>query len=115
MDSYCKARLIAGLTQDKGGNDVVLMHIGKLVSFADFFVICSADSARQVKAIVDHVISSTKNNKIKIWHSEGYEKSDWVLLDYGDIVVHVFTEEQRLFYELERLWSDLPLEHIEAA
>ncbi len=115
MDSYRKAKIIAGLIQDKGGDDVVLMHMSKAVSFTDFFIICSANSPRQVKTIVDYVISSTKKSKIKILHSEGSENSDWVLLDYGDVVVHVFTEEQRLFYELERLWRDLPLEHLAAA
>ncbi|MDP8217011.1 MAG: ribosome silencing factor [Candidatus Kaelpia imicola] len=115
MDLYRKAKFIAGLIQDKDGDDVVLIHMGQAVSFTVFFVICSANSHRQVKTIVDYIISNTKKNKIKIWHTEGYESADWVLLDYGDIVVHIFMEEQRLFYELERLWRDLPLEHIGAA
>jgi ribosome-associated protein len=110
VDSYLKARLIAGLIQDKGGDDVVLMHMGKAVGFTDFFLICSAGSHRQVKTIVDYTISNTKKKNIKIWHREGYESADWVLLDYGDVVAHIFMEEQRSFYELERLWRDLPSE-----
>jgi len=113
VDSYQKAKLIAGLIQDKDGDDVVLMHVGEAVIFTEFFLICSANSNRQVRTIVDYTISNTKKNDIKIWHREGYENSDWVLLDYGDVVVHVFVKEQRDFYKIERLWSNLPLEHLE--
>jgi len=115
VDSYQKVKLIAGFIHDKGGDDVVLMHVGEAVIFTEFFLICSANSHRQVKTIVDYTISNTKKNDIKIWHREGYENSDWVLLDYGDVVVHVFVKEQRAFYELERLWNDLPLEHLEVS
>ncbi|MDD5613567.1 MAG: ribosome silencing factor [Candidatus Omnitrophica bacterium] len=109
MDSFHKAKLIAGLIREKSGFHTVIMDMRQAISFADFFVICSADSSRQVKTIADYIASSGKKKEIKIWHSEGYENSSWVLLDCGDVVVHVFIEELRGFYELERLWRDVPV------
>jgi len=112
VESSRRAKFIAGLIQDKKAEDILIMDMRKAVDFADFFIICAADSYRQVKAIADYVIENTKKNGVKIWHSEGYDDANWILLDYGDIIVHLFMEEVRKFYALERLWRDVPVEKV---
>lgn len=82
------------------------MDVRKLTSITDFFVICSADSDKQVKAIADFIVEELKKVKVNIWHIEGYQYLQWVLLDYVDVVVHIFQKETRDFYSLERLWGD---------
>jgi ribosome-associated protein len=76
-----------------------------LTSFVDYFLICSADTEPQVKAIADNIRRGTPS---KPWHLEGYEHSRWVLLDYIDVLVHVFRSEEREYYSLEKLWADAP-------
>lgn len=110
MDSKKFAYLIAEKIFSKKGYDVTLIDLKKVASFADYFIICSADSDVQVKAIADEVEKSLKDDGIKFWHKEGYTALKWVLLDYVDVVVHVFQKESRLFYNLEKLWGDAPSE-----
>ncbi len=112
MDSFDKAKFITGLLQDKKAQDILIMDMRSVIDFADVFIICSADSHRQIKTIADYVTESTKKDSIKLLHSEGYQDARWVLLDYGDVIVHVFMEEVRNFYELERLWRDVPIEKV---
>ena len=78
----------------------------------DFFVICSGNSFIQVKAIADAVISGLEKVNIKLGHVEGYNYGQWVLLDYGNVITHIFYKEMRHFYNLERLWSDVPMKQI---
>ena len=110
MDSKKFAYLISEKIFSKKGYDVTLIDLKKVASFADYFIICSADSDVQVKAIADEVEKSLKDEGIKCWHKEGYTALKWVLLDYVDVVVHVFQRESRLFYNLEKLWGDAPSE-----
>ncbi|MEJ2507056.1 MAG: ribosome silencing factor [Ignavibacteriaceae bacterium] len=112
MESKKFSYLIAEKIFSKKGYDVVLIDLRKLASFADYFLICSADSDVQVKAIADEVEKSLKDDGIKCWHKEGYTALKWVLLDYVDVVVHVFQRESRLFYNLEKLWGDAPTENL---
>ncbi len=77
-----------------------------LVDYADYLLIVSAESSVQVRAIADEVEAALKRDGVRPWHVEGREDSRWVLLDYSDFVVHVFIEEAREFYDLERLWGD---------
>ncbi|MCG6959051.1 ribosome silencing factor [bacterium BMS3Abin03] len=112
MESKKFSYLIAEKIFSKKGYDVVLIDLRKLASFADYFLICSADSDVQVKAIADEVEKSLKDEGIKCWHKEGYTALKWVLLDYVDVVVHVFQRESRLFYNLEKLWGDAPTENL---
>ena len=84
-----------------------------MASFADYFVICSADSDTQVKAIADEIDKTLKDGGLKSWHKEGYRALNWVLLDYIDVVVHVFKKEMREFYNLEKLWGDAPVIEVE--
>jgi ribosome-associated protein len=112
LESKKFSYLIAEKIFSKKGYDVVLIDLRKLASFADYFLICSADSDVQVKAIADEVEKSLKDDGIKCWHKEGYTALKWVLLDYVDVVVHVFQRESRLFYNLEKLWGDAPTENL---
>jgi len=108
LDSKLFAEKIADLIFNKKGYDVRLIDLRSLSTFADFFVICSADSDTQVKAIADEIDKSLRDEGIKCWHKEGYMALSWVLLDYVDVVVHVFKKEAREFYNIEKLWGDAP-------
>lgn len=93
---------------DKKAQDVVLLEISTIVAYADYFLICSGRSITQVKAIVNAIEEYLKSKGIAPLHIEGYTEGRWVLLDYDELIVHVFLEEARNFYNLERLWSDVP-------
>jgi ribosome-associated protein len=93
---------------DKKAQDVVLLEISTVVTYADYFLICSGRSITQVKAIVNAIEEYLKSKGIVPLHIEGYTEGRWVLLDYDELIVHVFLEEARNFYNLERLWSDVP-------
>lgn len=96
------ARKIAQTLYLKKAEDILILDIRELSGIADFFIICSGTSDRHVKAIADAVLDELA----KPWHKEGYENLQWILLDYVDVVVHVFQNETREFYSLERLWGD---------
>ena len=100
---------ILSLALDKKAGRVVVFDVRGLSSLTDFFIICHGDSEPQVKAIVDNIRKGTKS---KPRHLEGYENQNWILLDYFDIVVHVFKKDERDYYELERLWADAPVKEI---
>lgn len=100
------ATRIAQFVLNKKGHDVLVMDLRKITDMADFFVICSADSDVQVKAIADSVTEGTDKLGVTQWHSEGISERQWILLDYVDVVVHVFHREARKFYNLEKLWAD---------
>ena len=84
------------------------MEMGRKTSFCEFFVVMSAPSSVRVKAIVDHIEQSLEKKGLHIFHKEGLAEAMWVLLDYGDIITHVFYHETRKFYALENLWGDVP-------
>jgi ribosome-associated protein len=91
--------------EDKQAVDLVVLDLRKASGFTDFFVICSGNNARQIRAISDAVMETLADEHVKPAHIEGYDRSDWVLLDYFDFVVHIFNPETRAFYGLERLWG----------
>ena len=95
MESEALAYKIANLALEKKGKQIVVMHLHHITTISDFFVIISADSDTQVKAVSDHILRQLKNEKIKVYHREGYESLRWVLLDYVDVVVHIFRNETR--------------------
>ncbi len=97
---------IAKIILSKKGYDVKILDLRKLTSIADYFVICSADSDIQVKAIADEIDMKLSKKGIKCLHKEGELALNWVLLDYFDVVVHVFRKETREYYGLEKLWGD---------
>lgn len=101
------AREVVAIVEEKLGEDIVLLDIRELSLFADFFVICSGNSERQLKALVDSVRETTKKKMDLLpHHIEGEPFSGWVLLDYVDVVVHIFAPDLRTYYDLEGLWQD---------
>jgi ribosome-associated protein len=101
------SRKIVNVLEEKLGEDILLLDIRGLSLFADFFVICSGSSDRQLRALVDSVREMAKKDLgILPHHVEGGSRSGWVLIDYVDIVVHIFTPELRAYYDLEGLWHE---------
>ena len=99
------ANEIAKFAIDKKAENVISINVKELTSFTDQFVICSADTDIQVKAIADSIRRSTNHKPVRI---EGYEQLNWVLLDYIDVIVHVFKTTDRNYYNIEKLWADAP-------
>jgi ribosome-associated protein len=104
------AKKIAGFAFSKKASDVQLLDLRKVSDVADFFVLCSADSDVQVKAIADAVLDGLAESDIHPWHREGVSQKQWILLDFIDVVVHVFHKDARKFYGLEKLWGDAKIE-----
>lgn len=113
MDTKQFADRIAGLILSKKGYDIKILNLKNLTPIADYFIIASADSNIQVKAIADEVDGKLRKEGIKCHFKEGYEAANWILLDYFDVVVHIFKKSSREFYNLEKLWGDAPFEIIE--
>jgi ribosome-associated protein len=112
MESKKLALKISDLMLGKKGSDIIIMDLRKITTITDFFVICSVSSDTQVKAISDYIKEETKKIDERPWHNEGYTNLSWVLLDFVDVVVHVFLEDTRKFYNLEGLWADAEITHI---
>jgi ribosome-associated protein len=91
---------------DKKALDLVVLDLRQTPAFTDFFVLCSGQNQRQVRAIADAVEDALRAAKIRPSHVEGYDRSEWVLMDFFSFIVHVFTPQTREFYSLERLWGD---------
>lgn len=103
-----KAFLCARAALDHKAIDLVILSIQNLSSFADYFVICSGNSDRQVQAIASHIEEKLAKEGLYPLGIEGKREGRWVLLDYGEVVVHIFYQPVREFYDLERLWADAP-------
>jgi ribosome-associated protein len=108
IDTLQKVREAVSAADDRKAVDLRVLHLERVTDFTDYFMICSGTSERQVQAIADAVQERLRENKARPLHVEGYNRGQWVLLDYGDLVVHVFQEEPRRYYALERLWGDAP-------
>jgi ribosome-associated protein len=93
---------------DKKARDIAVVDVGQFLSITDHFLICSAPSERQVRTISDEIEQVLSKEKRKPIRREGSPEGGWILLDYGDFVVHVFSDEMRTYYDLERLWKDAP-------
>jgi ribosome-associated protein len=91
---------------DKKAIDVAVLDLGPAAGFTDYFVICSGGNSRQVRAIADAVVHALAEEGVKPAHVEGSDRSEWILLDYFEFIVHVFLPETRVFYGLERLWGN---------
>lgn len=100
------ARRIVELAEDKKAADIVLLELAPITSLTDYFVICSGGSERQLDAIADGIISTLRDEKIKPIGREGTPASHWVLVDYGSVIVHIFTPPEREYYGLEKHWSE---------
>lgn len=106
MDIEKKLSIIVKACEDKNGIDIKVLKISKLTSIADYFVIVSGNSSNQVMAIADEVEEKVLREENVEFSKEGHRSGRWILMDFNDIIVHVFHKEQREFYDLERLWSD---------
>ena len=92
--------------QEKKAGDILVLDLRGLASFTDYFLICSGTSHRQIESIADEVASSLRSLSRRPSHIEGYPRGEWILMDYVDFVVHIFTTTGRDYYDLERLWGD---------
>ena len=99
------AAQIAQLSLDMKGDQILSLDVKKLTSITDYFIICSADTDIQVKGIADFIRKNTFHKPIR---TEGYEQLNWVLLDYIDVIVHIFRTTERNYYQIEKLWADAP-------
>ena len=117
MTALEQARRIAGLAQEKLAQDVVILDMRPVCTYTDYFVICTGQNSRQTKAIYDEVREQLKRADRTIPRSvEGERESSWIVADYLDVVLHVFTPETRGYYRLEELWDDVPsIEHATAS
>ncbi len=107
-ESLPKALLAAEAAEAKRAEDVVILDLREQTLVTDYFVLCTAASRVQIRAVADAVAEALKNNQVR-GVREGAEAGQWILLDYGGVVVHVFGPEARAFYRLERLWADAPV------
>lgn len=107
MDSAKKMAQIAyNAMEDKKAEDIRIIEIGEISTIADYFIIANGTNSSQVQALVDGVDEALSKEGIEPQRIEGNRSSNWILMDYGDIVIHVFSKEDRLFYDLERIWRD---------
>ena len=106
METAEKLKLIVDALEDKKGTDIVTIDVQERTSLCEYFVICSGRSAPQVKALCDNVEEKLKKLGVPKLLVDGYSEGRWIAMDYGDIIVHIFQDQQRLFYHLERLWQD---------
>ncbi|MCA9752385.1 MAG: ribosome silencing factor [Gemmatimonadetes bacterium] len=107
------AERAARLALEKKARDILILDLTGLTSAADHFVLATADSETQVKAVCDHIVEKLREEGQKAWHVEGLEGRRWVLVDFVDVVVHVFHAETRGYYSLETLWGDAPATRID--
>jgi ribosome-associated protein len=107
-DASAMARAIVDVAVDKKGSDVTLIEIGRVTTLADYFVIVTGNSDRQIGAIASAIRDRMKEEGVRLFQREGDPSDGWVLLDYGQVIVHVFADEQRRYYDLERRWSEAP-------
>ncbi len=108
MTTLDRAKQIAALIDNKKGEEVRVLQIGTLTTIGDYFVVATGNSTTQVKALADEVEEKLSAEGLEPKRIEGYTSASWILLDYYDVIVHIFLKETREFYALERLWGDAP-------
>ena len=99
-------RLALKAVEEKKAIDILVLDISSIATFASYFLLCTGESSRQIHAIVDEVERKLREKGYRPSHIEGYRNAEWVLMDYLDLVVHVFSKSARAYYDLERLWRD---------
>ena len=107
LKNICKA------ASDKKAKDIITMKMKGLISATDYFVICSAPTSTQVRAIADNIEEELDKVGVHFLHKEGYREGEWILIDYGDVVAHIFRDENREYYALEELWSSAEITRYE--
>lgn len=113
METMELTKKICKAASDKKAGNIIIMDMRGLTFSTDYFVICSAPTATQVRAIADNVEEELDKVEVHFNHKEGYHEGEWILLDYGDVVVHIFKNENREYYALEKLWGDAEITNYE--
>jgi len=108
IETATLARRVVDLAEDKQAHDIIMLDIHRLSTIADYFVICSGDNERQLRTIVEHIDEVVQHEFRLNPRIEGEVSSGWIVLDYGDVVIHVFSPEQRDYYRLEQIWGKAP-------
>jgi ribosome-associated protein len=111
-DSADLAERIARLSLEKKAEDVIIMNLSPLTSMTDYFVICTGGSNMQVQAISEHISQQLKKEKLRPLHIERSSNQEWILVDFVDVVVHIFQPDKRAFYSLEKLWGDAEMREV---
>lgn len=106
MESRKIAKKAYEALDDKKGINITVIDISKISVLADYFIIAGGNNENQVKALADNVEEELAKAELSPKHIEGYNRANWILMDFGDVIVHIFNEEDRLFYDLERIWRD---------
>lgn len=106
MEAKEMAKLALQALEDKKAEDVKVIDISEISTIADYFIIASGKNRSQIQALCDNVDETLGRAGIAMKQTEGYKNANWILMDYGDIIVHIFDKENRLFYDLERIWRD---------
>jgi len=109
LSSQAMVNIAVLAAEDKKSVDVTVLDIRKITVIADYFIICSGRSKPQVQAIAENIMEKMDSEGVTALRREGFREGEWVLLDFGDVVVHVFQDAVRQFYNLERLWGDAPV------
>jgi ribosome-associated protein len=110
-----KARRAARAALDKRATDLVVLDVRGVSSVADYFLVCSGKSTTHIETITEAIRAELKDEGVRPLHAEGVAESGWILLDYGDVLMHVFLEDTRAYYALERLWGDAPALPLDSA
>ncbi|MCI0569877.1 MAG: ribosome silencing factor [Myxococcaceae bacterium] len=114
-EALALARRAADLVVDKKGTDVVILDVRGRTSYADYLVLASGESERHVAALAESVEVELKKENQRALSTEGHTPGQWILMDYGDVVVHLFAQEARAFYDLEGVWPDVPREQVQVS
>ncbi len=107
-NSKDKTLIISQAAIEKKADNVVIMNMREMTTICDFFIICSGNTNRKIKAIADNIIKELKRLAIRLRHIEGYNEANWILIDCYDVITHIFRQDLRDFYDLEHLWAEAP-------
>ena len=107
-EAQTQARDLAQIASDAHGSDILVLDIASLTTLADYFVVCTADNVRMLRAITRALADAGESGAARLNRVEGTPESGWVLMDFGDVIVHAFGKTEREFYQLDRLWADAP-------
>lgn len=108
LDSKTTAKLIVDAAAEKKAANIVMLNVHDLTTLADYFVICEGSSSRQLNAITENILDELKKVELRPHHREGTPESGWILIDCGNVLVHIFSPERRAYYRLEELWQEAP-------